>query len=102
MLSTHCRQEVLLKRSDLRTRLSDRFEQGLRDGVAHARAGEFRRPNWHLIVAMLIFSDALFIVSGAMGALMLDTIRNYLFMAALVPGIIVIALLHCSRLKLRS
>jgi hypothetical protein len=99
---THCLQEALLKRSDLRTKLSDRFEQGLRDGVALARAGKFRRPNWHMIVVMLVCSDSLFIASGAMGALMRDPIRNYLFIAALVPGSIVIVLLHCNQLKLRS
>lgn len=102
MLSTHCRQEVLLKRSDVPTKLSDQFEQGLLDGVAQARAGNFRRPNWPLIVAMLVFSDALFITSGAVGALMQDPIRNYLFIAALVPGLMVVALLHCDSLKLQS
>jgi hypothetical protein len=102
MLSTHCRQEALLKRSDVPTKLSDQFEQGLLDGVTHARASKFGRPNWPLIVAMLVFSDALFIASGAAGALMRDPIRNYLFIAALVPGLMVIGLLHCESLKLRT
>lgn len=102
MLSTHCRQEALLMQSDVPTKLSDQFEQGLLDGVAHARASNFRRPNWPWIVATLVFSDALFIASGVVGALMQDPIRNYLFIAALVPGLMVIGMLHCDSLKLQS
>jgi hypothetical protein len=91
-----------LRRTDFPTKLSDQFEQELRDRVAQARASSFRRPNWPLIVVMLIFSDALFIASGAMGILMRETIRNYLFLAAIVPGLILIVLLHCGSLKIRS
>jgi hypothetical protein len=51
---------------------------------------------------MLIFAGSLFIGSAAMGALMGDGVRNFLFIAALVPTLIVVALLYCDSLKLRS
>ncbi len=98
----HYPQEAPLKRSDSDAKLSNQFEQELRSGVARARSGNFRRPNWPVIVATLIFSDALFIASGVMGALMQEPIRNYLFISALVPGLVVIVLLHCDALKLRA
>jgi hypothetical protein len=98
----HCPQETDLKRPDLATGLSDRFEEELRDGVARARAGELRRPNWRAITAMCISAGSLFIGSAAMGALVGDAVRNFLFIAALVPTLIVVALLHCDSLKLRS
>lgn len=98
----HYRQEAHLKRPNVATGLSERFERDLREGVARTRASHFRRPNWSLIVAMLIFSDALLVGSVAMEAVMGEAARNCLFLAAFVPGIFVVALLYCEGLKLRS
>lgn len=97
----HCPQEVPLKRSDLPANLSTQFEKELREEVARARSGEFRRPNWPLIVKMLISSDALLIGSAVTGAVMGEPVRNFLFIASIFPGLMVVGLLYCNTLKLR-